>query len=210
MKYLAFVLLAATVCASEVEKREAEPSYGYRSRYTIPSYTVYNTHQIYKRSAEPEADAEPSYRHGHVRHFGVPASYTHSVRSYHKRSADPEADAGPSVAYSSATYTPVAPVYAPYSVHGYHKRSAEADASHGISHGIYSHTPITYGGHSNHGLYKRSADPEAEASTGYHSAPVYGPVVSYGHYIYRRSAHPSTPYAPVHYRPVSLNQPRYY
>ncbi|XP_037804902.1 uncharacterized protein LOC119599239 [Penaeus monodon] len=183
----AFVLLAATVCASEVEKREAEPSYGYRSRYTIPSYS-------------------PSYRHGHVRHFGVPASYTHSVRSYHKRSADSE----PSVVYSSATYTPVAPVYAPYSVHGYHKRSAEADASHGISHGIYSHTPITYGGHSNHGLYKRSADPEAEASTGYYSTPVYGSAVSYGHHIYRRSAHPSTSYAPVHYRPVSLYQTRYY
>ncbi|XP_047488987.1 uncharacterized protein LOC125039227 [Penaeus chinensis] len=176
MKCLASVLLAAAVCASEVEKREAEPSYGYRSRYTIPSYTAYNTHQIYKRSADPEADAEPS------------------------------------VAYSSASYTPTAPVYAPYSVHGYHKRSAEADASRGTFHGIYSHTPITYGGHSNHGLYKRSADPEAEASTRYYSAPsVYGPVVSYGHGIYKRSAEaeaqPSTPYAPVHYRPVSLYQP---
>ncbi|XP_037804903.1 uncharacterized protein LOC119599240 [Penaeus monodon] len=98
MKYLAFVLLAAAVCASEVEKREAEPSYGYRRAYVIPTSTGYGNHRIYKRSAEPEADAEPSYRHGHVRHFSVP------VRSYHKRSADPEADAEPSVIYSSASY----------------------------------------------------------------------------------------------------------
>ncbi|XP_037773453.1 uncharacterized protein LOC119569303 [Penaeus monodon] len=179
MKYLAFVVLAAAVCASEVEKREAEPSYGYRRAYVIPTSTGYGNHRIYKRSAEPEADAEPS------------------------------------VVYSSASYTPTAPVYAPYSIHGYHKRSAEADASHGTSHGIYRHTPIIYGGHSNHGLYKRSADPEAEAeaSIGYYSTPIYGPVVPYSH-IYKRSAEaeaqPSTPYAHVYYRPAPLYQSQYY
>ncbi|XP_069974108.1 apidaecins type 73-like [Penaeus vannamei] len=213
MKYLAFVLLAAAVCASQVEKREAEPSQGYPS--TVPSYAGYTTHQIYKRSAAPEADAEPSRRRAHGRHFSVPATYAHSVRGFHKRSADPEADAEPSVAYSSAAYSPAAPVYSPYSGHGYHKRSAEADASHGLSHGTYILTPATYRGHSHHGLHRRSAEPEAEASTGYYSAPpVYVPVASYGHNVYRRSAEaeaePSTPYAPVHHTPAPLYRPRYF
>ncbi|XP_069952331.1 uncharacterized protein [Cherax quadricarinatus] len=66
-----FVLLAAAVCASDIEKRDAD----------IP---LLNKHYRYQRSAEPEA--EPTYPRYYV------PSYPHLNLYRHVRSAEPEAE----------------------------------------------------------------------------------------------------------------------
>nr|XP_045590287.1 uncharacterized protein LOC123752275 isoform X3 [Procambarus clarkii] len=81
MKLLVFVILAAAACASEIEKRDAEPSYvtsNYGSAY--PAY-IHHYHNG-KRSAEPEP--EPSYP---IYSSGLRFGYGHH---YYKRSAEPE------------------------------------------------------------------------------------------------------------------------
>merc|ERR1712142_1366192 len=113
MKYLVFVILAAAACASEIEKREADPSHGYSSYRPVhhaPRYTSGGYHHYHKRSAEPEAEAE-----------------AHNI---HKRSAEAEAEAEPSrPSYGYRSYAPVSyvPSYG-YGYHNIHKRSAEAEA----------------------------------------------------------------------------------
>nr|XP_027234274.1 uncharacterized protein LOC113825623 [Penaeus vannamei] len=126
MKYLAFVLLAAAVCASEVEKREAEPSVIPHSGYRTPLYPRYSygpsfpTH-YHKRSA----DAEPSTLYGvrAVIRTPVYGVYGHSVHTLHKRAADAEA----SRLYSHGSYSPFPVAYGGYLVTGFHKRSAEPE-----------------------------------------------------------------------------------
>ncbi|XP_069161354.1 uncharacterized protein [Procambarus clarkii] len=124
MKLLVFVILAAAACASEIEKRDAEPSYvtsNYGSAYPAYSHRYHNG----KRSAEPEP--EPSYpiyssglRHGYDRH-------------YYKRSAEPEPE-------------PSYPLYyAP--PHGYrrhfYKRSADPEPSYSVF-SNYGYRPLNY------------------------------------------------------------------
>ncbi|XP_069973980.1 uncharacterized protein [Penaeus vannamei] len=173
MKYLAFVLLAAAVCASEVEKREAEPSVIPHSGYRTPLYPRYSygpsfpTH-YHKRSA----DAEPSTLYGvrAVIRTPVYGVYGHSVHTLHKRAADAEA----SRLYSHGSYSPLPVAYGGYHGHRFHKRSAEPEAEAEASQAYLSYLPYdplpAYGRH----IYKRSAEPEAEPSH------LYSPV-SYAH-----------------------------
>ncbi|XP_064109923.1 uncharacterized protein LOC135217848 [Macrobrachium nipponense] len=61
MKYLVIVLLAASACAAEIEKREADPGYGsYRPSYGSGYGHPYGVHPHYKRSADPEPEPEAS------------------------------------------------------------------------------------------------------------------------------------------------------
>ncbi|XP_064110330.1 uncharacterized protein LOC135218114 [Macrobrachium nipponense] len=109
MKFLAIFLLVASACATEIEKREAGPSYGYYH----PSYSYGHgyphvlvgqgypygyrrlpigysyRHYHHKRSAAPEPEAESSFYHGH---YSVYRPYGHH---YAKRSADPHPYAEP-------------------------------------------------------------------------------------------------------------------
>ncbi|XP_063602886.1 uncharacterized protein LOC134778883 [Penaeus indicus] len=200
MKYLVFVLLVAAACASEVEKREAEPSralsYGYGVHHHAYPRTYYHPyHRFHKRSAEPEADAEPSYL-GYYRPYSYSYHNTPYVHHHYKRSAEPEAEAEPSYG-SSNYYRPYSYGYQPHhyipSVHHHHKRSAdpvaEADASYGyrsyhpVYYHSYQHTPYT------HSHYKRSAEPEADPSYGHHHQTVYRPYHSGAHYGYSYRAH---------------------
>ncbi|XP_064110335.1 uncharacterized protein LOC135218119 [Macrobrachium nipponense] len=78
MKFLVLALLVAFACASEIEKREAEPSYrgyGHVSYHHRPSYGYGYSNHYHKRSADPEPEADHSYG----------SSY-----GYRPRSADPE------------------------------------------------------------------------------------------------------------------------
>ncbi|XP_064110558.1 uncharacterized histidine-rich protein DDB_G0274557-like [Macrobrachium nipponense] len=104
MQFLVLALLVAFACASEIEKREAEPSYGgygHLSYHHRPSYGHGYSHHYHKRSVDPE----PGHFYGYH-----PVSYGYS-HHYHKRSADPEPKAEPSYgrghyyAYHPATHT---------------------------------------------------------------------------------------------------------
>ncbi|XP_047488399.1 uncharacterized protein LOC125038840 [Penaeus chinensis] len=129
MKYLAVLLLAALAGASPVEKREADadpsvpiyghPGYGYSRPifyrgygYQSPYGRSYR-HDLHKRAADPEAEANPSYippAHALYRPSSVGPKYAHPYRPVHpvhKRSADPEPE-------SSHPF----PIYSPY--HSYH------------------------------------------------------------------------------------------
>nr|XP_027234265.1 apidaecins type 73-like isoform X3 [Penaeus vannamei]XP_027234267.1 apidaecins type 73-like isoform X5 [Penaeus vannamei] len=215
MKYLAFVLLAAAVCASEVEKREAEPSVIPHSGYRTPLYPRYSygpsfpTH-YHKRSA----DAEPSTLYGvrAVIRTPVYGVYGHSVHTLHKRAADAEA----SRLYSHGSYSPFPVAYGGYHGHRFHKRSAEPEAEAEASRGYLPYLPYAplpaYGRH----IYKRSAEPEAEAeaSRGYLPYLPYAPLPAYGRHIYKRSAEPEAEpshlYSPVSYAHTSLHRPSVY
>ncbi|KAK3864476.1 hypothetical protein Pcinc_029842 [Petrolisthes cinctipes] len=162
MKLLVLVLLAVAACASDVEKREAEPGYkhsGYRYHYTPRYYS----HHYGKRSAEPEPEPEPEAEAdpGYVTYYRP--SHSYNPKHYGKRSADPEPEADPGyVTYSRPSYS--------YRPKHYGKRSAdpepEADPGY-VSryHPSYSYRP-SYSYHPKH-YGKRSADPEPEASHGY-------------------------------------------
>ncbi|XP_042856316.1 DNA-directed RNA polymerase II subunit RPB1-like isoform X3 [Penaeus japonicus] len=216
MKYLvstAIVLLAAAACASQIEKREAEPSVAYHSVYRTPAYPLssygpsFPTH-YHKRSA----DAEPSTHYGYRTFVHTPpvyGGYGHSVHTLHKRSADAE----PSRVYSHGTHFPV--TYGGYYGQRLYKRSAEpeAEASY-LSYPSYSpYSPVTP--YYRHTLYKRSAQPEAEAEPSQGYLPTYSaytPQTYYGGHIYKRSAQPEaeaeasqgylptySAYTPLHY-----------
>ncbi|XP_045586558.1 uncharacterized protein [Procambarus clarkii] len=157
MKLLVFVILAAAACASEIEKRDAEPSYvtsNYGSAY--PAY-IHRYHNG-KRSAEPEP--EPSYQ---IYSSGLRNGYDHH---YYKRSAEPEPE-------------PTYPVYyAPSHSYGRHfyKRSAEPEPE--PSYPVFYAPRDSYGPH----FYKRSADPEPSYSV--FSNYGYLPLNHYSHHYY--------------------------
>ncbi|XP_037804591.1 histidine-rich glycoprotein-like [Penaeus monodon] len=142
MKYLVFVVLVAAACASEVEKREAEPSRGYSNGYGLHHRTYY--HPYHKRSAEAEAEAEPTYGSSN---YYRPHPYIPPVYRHHKRSADPVAEAEASYGYRS--YHPVhyhSYQYTPYT-HSHYKRSAEPEADPDFLYGHHhpSHSGVHYG-----------------------------------------------------------------
>ncbi|XP_069161345.1 uncharacterized protein [Procambarus clarkii] len=219
MKLLVLVILAAAACASEIEKRDAEPSYvtsNYGSAYPAYSHRYHNG----KRSAEPEP--EPSYpiyssglRHGYDRHYykrsaepepepSYPLYYAprHGYRRhFYKRgfvilvaatcaSEIEKRDAEPS--YVTSNYGSAYHAY----FHSFHngKRSAEPEPSYPV----YSYGQRHgYGRH----FYMRSAEPEPEPLY-----PVYyAPRHRYGRHFYKRSADPEPSYSFVSnygYRPL--------
>ncbi|XP_042856317.1 uncharacterized protein LOC122242946 isoform X1 [Penaeus japonicus] len=218
MKYLvstAIVLLAAAACASQIEKREAEPSVAYHSVYRTPAFPLssygpsFPIH-YHKRSA----DAEPSTGYGYRTFVHTPpvyGGYGHSVHTLHKRSADAE----PSRVYSHGTYFPV--TYGGYYGQRLYKRSAEpeAEASHLSYPSYFPYSPVTP--HYRHSLYKRSAQPEAEAEASQDYLPYYSaytPQTYYGGHIYKRSAQPEAEpsYVPSHayYIPATLYRSHHY
>ncbi|XP_069161338.1 uncharacterized protein [Procambarus clarkii] len=152
-----FVILVAATCASEIEKRDAEPSY-VTSNYGSAYHAYIHRYHNGKRSAEPKP--EPSYpvysfgqRHGYGRHF-------------YKRSVEPE----PELSYPF--------YYAPY--HGYdrhiYKRCAEPEPEP-----LY---PVYYASHHGYGryFYNRSADPEPSYSV--FSNYGYRPLNTYSNHLY--------------------------
>ncbi|XP_042856320.1 uncharacterized protein LOC122242947 isoform X2 [Penaeus japonicus] len=214
MKYLAIVLLAAAACASQIEKREAEPSVAYHSVYRTPAFPLssygpsFPTH-YHKRSA----DAEPSTHYGYrtfVHTLPVYGGYGHSVHTLHKRSADAE----PSRVYSHGTHFPV--TYGGYYGQRLYKRSAEpeAEASYLSYPSYFPYSPVTP--HYRHSLYKRSAQPEAEAEASQGYLPTYSAYapLHYGGHIYKRSAQPEAEpsYVPSHayYTPATLYRSHHY
>ncbi|XP_053637285.2 apidaecins type 22-like [Cherax quadricarinatus] len=135
MNLLIFVFLAAAVCASDVEKRDAEPGH----KYLRPHYTPYR-HHAGKREAEPEAD--PTY------HLHYVSAYPYLNKPYrYQRSAEPEAE----------------PTYPRYYVPSYphlnlyrHVRSAEPEAEP-----TYPRYYVPSYPHLNLYRHVRSAEPEA-------------------------------------------------
>ncbi|XP_064110878.1 histidine-rich glycoprotein-like [Macrobrachium nipponense] len=95
MKFLVVVLLVVATYAADIEKRDAEPDYGYyRPSHGYGYGHPYGAHHHYKRSAEPEPEASypsghyPVYPpHGHQ--YGHYPIYPHHSHHYGKRSADP-------------------------------------------------------------------------------------------------------------------------
>ncbi|XP_037804898.1 histidine-rich glycoprotein-like [Penaeus monodon] len=154
MKCLVFVFLVAAACASEVEKREAEPSTGYPfppyGSHHSPHYHAGRYHPLHKRSAEPEAEAKPS----NLYYPSYSTNYRYSYPSYHhyKRSAEPSY--GP-INFHHHSSTPYQHIYTPYVNHT-HKRSAEPSTTY--HHYNHHYTPYV------HHPHKRSA----EAKPTYH------------------------------------------
>ncbi|XP_045619860.2 adhesive plaque matrix protein-like [Procambarus clarkii] len=156
MKLLVFVILAAAACASVIEKRDAEPSYGtsnYGSAYPPYSHRYHNG----KRSAEPEPEpSSPIYSYDSRLGYG---------RNYNKRSAEPKPEPSYPVYYASR------PVY----IRHFYKRSAEPEPE--PSYPVYYAPRHGYGPH----FYKRSADPEPSYSVlSYYG---YRPLNAYSHHL---------------------------
>ncbi|XP_047488380.1 histidine-rich glycoprotein-like [Penaeus chinensis] len=127
---------------------EADPSNLYYPGYPRNYQYSYPSYHHHKRSADPAAETEPSYRPTSYHHHSYTPyqhTYTPYVNHPHKRSAEP------STIYQH--HTP----YNPY-VHHPHKRSAEPSTIY--THYNRHHTPYVYRPH------KRSA----EANPSYHHA----------------------------------------
>ncbi|XP_068245134.1 uncharacterized protein [Palaemon carinicauda] len=131
MKFLAIVLLAASACATEIEKRDAEPSvvsyghhrpsygYGYGHPYDHLGYYPLGygyVHPHHKRSADPEPEAEASLSYAHPHGHPHPHVYHPHGHHYGKRSADPQPDFAYSYPRPSYYYDPT---YYGYG-YGYH------------------------------------------------------------------------------------------
>ncbi|XP_037804904.1 histidine-rich glycoprotein-like [Penaeus monodon] len=192
MKYLVFVFLVAAACASEVEKREAEPSTGYPfppyGSHHSPHYHAGRYHPLHKRSAEPEAEAKPSnlYYPNYFHQTTVTATHhTITTRDLLKPSSVP-------INFHHHSSTPYQHIYTPYVNHT-HKRSAEPSTTY--HHYNHHYTPYV------HHPHKRSAEP----STIYY--PYYTTYSPYVHHPHKRSAeakptyHPA--YDPYHYHGVT-------
>ncbi|ROT61299.1 eukaryotic translation initiation factor 6 [Penaeus vannamei] len=115
-----FVSLVAAACASQVEKREAEPSTGYLyppyGRHHSADYHAAHYHSLHKRSADPEAahkrSAEPSTGYHPYSPYYTPYTPTCTILIRGQPNPLPSTIPAPT--------TPIQPY-----VHHPHKRSAE-------------------------------------------------------------------------------------